>query len=104
MRCNQVQPNSTNSEHITNSVTLATRVCAEIILAMANQFATYRGQMYVSTWDITTKLHVKQAGSLRDSYALTFGEALLRFGRELQKEHPVAAYRRAGQSFGRLLE
>ena len=60
--------------------------------------------MYVTTWDITTKLHVKQAGSLRDSYALTFGEALLRYGRELQKEHLVAAYRRAGQSFGRLLE
>ena len=82
--------------YITSSVTLATRVCADVMWAMATQFATTKGQMYVTTHDATPKLHVKLAGSLRDSYSLTFGESLMRYGRELKTEFLGAAYRRAG--------
>ena len=90
--------------YITSCVTLATRVRVEIMWGMANQYATSKGQMYVSAHDSTPKLHVKQAGTLRDSYALNFGEALLRYGKDLTIDHLESAYRRAGQSFGRLLE
>ena len=94
----------TGKLYITNSVTLATRVRADVMWAMANQFATSRGQVYVSTYDIAPKLHIKLAGFHRDSFSLTFGESLLRYGKDLKSEYLDAAYRRAGNSFGRLLE
>ena len=72
--------------------------------AMATQYATSKGQMYVTTFDATPRLHVKQPGSLRESYSLTFGESLVRYGKDLKTEFLASAYRRAGMSFGRLLE
>ena len=43
----------TGKLYITNYVTLATRVRAEIMWAIANQFATEKGQMYVTIY-VTT--------------------------------------------------
>ena len=67
----------TGKLYITSSVTLATRVRGEILWAIANQFSTEKGQMYVSSFDASPRLHVKLAGSIREQYSLTFGEALI---------------------------
>ena len=72
--------------------------------AMATQFANPKGQMYVTNFDATPKLHVKQMGSLRESFALSFGESLVRYGKDLKAEFLASAYKRAGTSIGRLLE
>ena len=60
--------------------------------------------MYVTTHDTAPRLHVKIQGSMRDQFSLSFGDALIRYGRDIQLEFLAGAYRRAGLSFGRLIE
>ena len=60
--------------------------------------------MYVNTFGTSPRLHIRLTESMREQYSISFGEALVRYGKDLQKEYLDGAYRHAGQAFRRLLE
>ena len=88
---------------VANSVTLATRVRAEIMWGMVRQFGTPERQLYVTSFGVAPRLHSRQKGDLNDTFSLSFGDALLRFGKDVKKEYMDGAYRLAGRAFGKLM-
>ena len=89
--------------HMANSVCLATRVRVDILKAIAKQFSSADGEtMYVSVYSSRPVLHVREGDSR--SYALTFADAVKRFGSRVEQEGLAEAYKRAGRAFTGQLE
>ena len=84
---------------IFNSVTLATRVRCEIMWAMSAQYKTAEEDMYVSTFQTRPRLHIRQTDGEKKLYSLTYSDAILKYGRDLEIEILWEAYRKAGSSF-----
>ena len=91
--------------HVANSVTLATRVRADILKAIAKQ-QTKPGffELFVSAYSSRPVLYVHEKQNNNRSYTLTFTDAVARFGRDLKEDDLLGAYRRAGNSFPGQLE
>jgi hypothetical protein len=85
--------------YVANSVTLATRVRVDILKAMAKHFATEREEMYVSAFASRPMLHVRPKEVGKRSMALTFSDALGRYGSGMNEAELGEAYRRAGVAF-----
>jgi hypothetical protein len=85
--------------YIANSVTLATRVRVDILKAMAKQYATEGVEMYVSAFSSRPMLHVRPKEEGGRSMALTFSDALGRYGSGMNESELGEAYRRAGAAF-----
>ena len=91
--------------HIANSVCLATRVRVDILRVIARQFTVEGGEeMYVSAYNSRPVLHITDKTGGRKPFALTFADAITRFGDMLKEESLGEAYRRAGSSFRGQLE
>ncbi len=91
--------------HIANSVCLATRVRVDILRAFAKQFGGDGGDdMYVSAYSSRPVLHIKERNRTQRPYALTFADAIARYGMTIDDDNLGEAYRRAGNSFKGQLE
>jgi hypothetical protein len=85
---------------VANCVTLATRVRADILRAIANKLNKKGGvEMYVTPFSSRPVLHVKDMSGNKAPYALTFADAVTRYGSKLEEGDLGEAYRRAGKSF-----
>ena len=90
--------------HMANSVCLATRVRVDVLKAFAKQFSNPEGeQMYVAAYSSRPVLHIK-SGEGQRPYALTFADAVARFGGEVAQGGLDEAYKRAGRAFNGQLE
>ena len=91
--------------HVANSVTLATRVQADILRAIA-KIHHKQGyfELYVTAYSSRPILHILEKQNKNKSYSLTFVDAVVRFGKDLKEEYLFEAYRRAGHSFTGQLE
>jgi hypothetical protein len=86
--------------HIANSVCLATRVRVDILRAYAKQFGVEGvEEMYVTAYNSHPVLHIGEVSGNRGVSALTFADAVTRFGRMVNADFWGEAYRRAGNSF-----
>ena len=84
--------------HLTNCVNLATRVRVDILRAIAKQFGSDKPQeMYVYAYSSRPVLHIRQ--NKGHWIALTFSDAISRFGLKLNDDGLGEAYRRAGSAF-----
>jgi hypothetical protein len=87
---------------VANCVTLATRVRADILRAIANKHNKKgRFELYVTLFSSRPVLHVKDIDGNKAPYALTFTDAVSRYGSSLGEEDLGEAYRRAGRNFER---
>jgi hypothetical protein len=83
-------------------VTLATRVRTDIMRAIATKNSKKGSlELYVAPFSSRPVLHVKDVS--KSPYALTFADAIKRYGASLEEEDLSEAYRRAGRSFDRQL-
>ena len=83
---------------------LATRVRVDILRGIARQFTVEGGDdMFVSAFNSRPVLRIKEPNNQRD-YALTFADAIARFGPLIQEENLTEAYKRAGTAFRSQLE
>ena len=90
--------------HMANSVCLATRVRVDILKAIAKQFSNPEGdQMYVAAYSSRPVLHIK-SGEGQRPFALTFSDAIARFGMDVTQDGLGEAYKRAGRAFTGQLE
>jgi hypothetical protein len=72
--------------------------------AIAEQFSNpYREQMYVVAYSSRPVLHIK-SGEGQRPFALTFLNAIARFGRDVAQDRLEEAYKRAGRAFTGQLE
>ena len=87
---------------VANCVTLATRVRTDILRAIATKNSKKGSlELYVAPFSSRPVLHVKDIS--KSPYALTFADAIKRYGASLEEEDLGEAYRRAGRSFDRQL-
>ena len=85
--------------HISNVVTLATRVRADILRAVSDQFSTSgKVKMYVSAFNSRPVLHVTDLPN-GSPHAMTFSDVMDRYGRDIKPEFLENAYKRVGRSF-----
>ena len=79
-----------------NIVTLATRVCVDILHAIVDQFSTEGKKMFVRKFAARPVLIVKTnvGGSTRET-GLTFVDAVLEYGKSQERAHLERAYARA---------
>ena len=83
--------------HLANCVSLATRVRADVLRAMADKLNGGKKLGYfVSSYNSRPVLHFKNSGQDR---ALTFVDAVEKYGHMLKEEDLGHAYRRCGKSF-----
>ena len=83
------------SLHMANAVTLATRVRADLLGAMAKHLSKPgKEEMYVSAYNSRPVLHIKSQDSFM--MAMTFTEAVEKNGRDLRQDQMDEAYRRVG--------
>ena len=89
--------------HLANSVSLGTRVRTDILRGIAAQFSV-EGQlsMFVSAYNSRPVIHIKEMNG--SSYALTFADAVARYGNDLQEDYLIDAYRKIGSAFKGQLE
>ena len=83
---------------VTNCVTMGTRVRLEILRAIARKCCSPNEDMFVMGFSSRPVLQIKRKddGSKR---ALTFVDAIMKYGRTLKKADLGFAYERAGESF-----
>ena len=83
--------------HLANCVSLATRVRADILRALADKLNDGKRLGYfVSSYNSRPVLHFKNSG--RDQ-AITFVDAIEKYGNSVKDEDLSHAYRRCGKSF-----
>jgi hypothetical protein len=92
--------------HMANSVCLATRVRVDIMKAIAKQFGNQNEAMYVSAYNSRPVLHIKKEGdeAQQRPFAMTFADAIERFGARIEQEGLTEAYKRVGRAFHGQLE
>ena len=83
---------------VANSVTLATRVRSDILRAMALKCSNDREDFFVVGFTSRPVLTVRQKDK-SGQFALTFADAISRFGERLTRGDLRVAYGRAGESF-----
>ena len=87
---------------VANSVMLATRVRCDIHKAIALKINKPGiEEAYVTPFSSRPVLHIKDIKSGRQPFALTFSDAITKFGMVLKEEDLAEAYRRAGNTFYR---
>ena len=84
---------------LTNSVSLATRVRVDILKAIARMNSSEKEDFYVASYASQPIIHVKQKGNEGRSTALTFSDAIAKYGGSLREEDLGEAYRRTGNAF-----
>ena len=86
-----------------NVVTLATRVRVDLMQAIVRQFGNDDLEMFVKQFVARPVIVVKKSVSYGD-FALTFTDAIARFGSELEESNLAQAYWRTGKAFNGQLE
>ena len=87
---------------VANCVTIATRVRVDIMRAIATKnYNKGVMELYVSPFSSRPVLHIKEVN--KAPYALTFADAVSRYGASLDDDDLGEAYRRAGRGFDRQL-
>ena len=90
--------------HVANSVTLSTRVRTDIMRGIAVQFTVEgRVSMFVAAYSSRPVIHIKDSNT-GSSYALTFADAVSRYGTNLKEDFLIEAYRKCGVAFKGQLE
>lgn len=92
--------------HLANSVTLATRIRSDVMRAISAQFSVEgKLDMFVSTYSSRPVLHVKETyqDQVR-AYALTYADAVAKYGDQLDEQYLNDAYRKVGSAFKGQLE
>ena len=89
---------------IFNSVTLATRVRIEILWAMAKLIQNEKETATVLGYSSRPTLQVRDKSGQRRPLSLGFADSLTRYGKMLKEGDLVSAYKKAGTSFGGLLQ
>ena len=89
--------------HLANSVSLGTRVRCDILRGIATQFTVDGAtSMFVSAYNSRPVIHIKESNG--SAYALTFADAIARYGQNLSEDHLIDAYRKVGVAFKGQLE
>ena len=86
-----------------NIVTLATRVRIELMQAIVRQFATSDLKMFVKQF-VARPVIVFRKNRNKAEYALTFADAIVRYGSDLEIANLAQAYSRSGRAFHGQLE
>ena len=87
---------------VANSVTLATRVRCDIMRAISQKISKPGiEEAYVTPFSSRPVLHIKNLKDRKQPYALTFSDAIARYGSILEDIDLEEAYRRAGNTFNR---
>ena len=91
---------------LANKVTLATRVRIELLLAIARQFGSEEQKIYVKQFTARPVIVIKNSDSANygKEYALTFVDAMARFGLGLDEANLAQAYWKTGSAFHDQLE
>lgn len=90
---------------VANSVTLATRVRCDILKAIALKINKPEiEEVYVTPFSSRPVLHIKDIKRGKQPYALTFSDAIARYGSVLEEGDLEEAYRRAGNTFNRQMK
>ena len=84
---------------LANSVTLGTRVRIEILKAMAKRHTGERETMYVTAFTSRPMLQVRSKDSGLRPLALSFADALTRYGQGMRQGDLGMAYTKAGRAF-----
>ena len=87
------------SLHIANCITLATRVRADILRALAAKLNNGGRDYFVSSYNSRPVLHFNAGSRNGQARTLTFTDAVEKHGHLLTEDDLGAAYRRCGQSF-----
>ena len=86
-----------------NVVTLATRVRVDLMQAIVRQFGNDEFKMFVKQFVARPVIVVRESASYGD-FALTFTDAVTRFGAVLEEANLAQAYWRTGRAFNDQLE
>ena len=85
--------------HVSNVVTLATRVRADILRAVAEQRTRpNKLSLFVSAFNSRPVVHIKELPNGPTS-VMTFSDVIERFGEDIKQDQLQFAYRRAGRAF-----
>ena len=99
----QMQADNRGRMFVANSVTLATRVRTDVLKAIAKRFSNDNEDLFVIGFTSRPVLTVKRKDS-GSQYALTYVDAVSRFGEGLSRGELQVAYGRAGNSFAGQLQ
>ena len=86
-----------------NVVTLATRIRVDLMQAIVRQFANDQLKMFVKQF-VARPIIVFRKNEGQGDFALTFTDAIARFGTELEEANLAQAYWRVGRAFNDQLE
>ena len=93
--------------HVANSVTMSTRVRTDIMRGIAPQYSVEgKLDMFVAAYYSRPVIHIKEGtdrGQTK-SYALTFTDAIAKYGKTLREEFLLDAYKKVGMAFKGHLE
>ena len=87
---------------MSNSVNLATRVCVDILKAIARKITNRDEVAYVAGFTSRPTMHIRRTGtaeSTRPMKSFSFIDSVTRFGGRLDRRDLETAYGRAGRSF-----
>ena len=84
---------------VTNSVSLATRVRVDILKVIARLNSTEKEECYVTAYNSRPVMHIKQKNDISKFMALTFSDAISKYGGSLSEIDLGEAYKRCGNSF-----
>ena len=99
----QMQADGYGRMFVANSVTLATRVRTDILKVIAKKCSNDREDFFVVGFTSRPVLSVRRKDTL-SQYALTFADAVSKFGGNLSRGELQVAYGRAGESFAGQLQ
>ena len=99
----QMQADGYGRLFVANSVTLATRVRTDVLKAIAQKMSNDTEDFFVMGFTSRPVLTVKRKDS-GSQYALTYADAVSKFGAKLTRGDLQVAYGRAGDSFAGMLQ
>ena len=99
----QMQADNRGRMFVANSVTLATRVRTDVLKAIAKRFSNNNEDLFVIGFTSRPVLTVKRKDT-GSQYALTYVDAVAKFGESLSRGELQVAYGRAGNSFAGQLQ
>jgi hypothetical protein len=95
-------PAELDSLFVTNCINLATRVCIDVLKAIARKITNDKDVAYVSGFILRPMMHIKKAGfgaNTRPLKSFTYIDAITRFHNTLKKADLTTAHERAGIAF-----
>ena len=99
----QMQADGYGKMFVANSVTLATRVRTDVLKAIAQKMTNENEDFFVVGFSSRPVLTVRRKDS-SSQYALTYADAVSKFGARISRGDLQVAYGRAGDSFAGLLQ